>query len=476
MAFVNNTLIIRRELMSQLIQLYKDGSLPENIDRIPLKMSPRNAQTRGRCCIHKERVVLKYKMLPLLGYSIDEEEDELTPLSVYAKNALERRQTKKRILTVVDEACTACVKTNYIVTNLCKGCVARSCSMNCPKNAINFMENGQAKIDHNKCINCGICKEACSYHSIVYIPIPCEEACPVKAISKDENGIEQIDEEKCIYCGKCINACPFGSIFEVSQVFDIFSALSRGEKIVAIVAPAILSQYDKRLTAIFKAISAIGFHEVVEVAHGAMETTKREGHELQEKLESGQPFMTTSCCPSYVQLVKKHLKEMQSYVSDTKSPMFYTAEMVKEKHPDAKIVFIGPCVGKRKEVAENPMVDYVLTFEELDCIFSGLNIDIKDIENEENGAPKAGKGFANAGGVIGAVAEMYPNLGIKPVQLANINKKNIALLRAYAKGKAPGNFIEVMACEGGCISGPCGRVDYSKAQKIFKSAMDNIHE
>ena len=130
MAFVNNTMIVRRELMSKLIAHFKAGDLVEKIDRIPLLMSPKNAHARGRCCIHKERAVLKYKMLPILGYRIDEEEDELTPLSDYAKRALERKETNKTILTVVDEACTACVKTNYVVTNLCKGCVARSCYMN----------------------------------------------------------------------------------------------------------------------------------------------------------------------------------------------------------------------------------------------------------------------------------------------------------------------------------------------------------
>ncbi|MDD3321933.1 MAG: 4Fe-4S binding protein, partial [Paludibacter sp.] len=243
MAFVNNTQIIRRELMSRLIKLHKEGKLLAEIDRIPLKLSPKNAQSRGRCCIYKERAVLKYKMLPILGYSIEDEEDELKPLSAYAEAALIRKTKSKTILTVVDEACTACVKTNYVVTNLCKGCVASSCYMNCPKDAISFMENGQARIDPKKCINCGICKEACPYHSIVFIPVPCEEACPVKAIYKDENGIEHIDESKCIYCGKCINACPFGSIFEVSQVFDIFATLNRGEKLVAIMAPSVQSQF-----------------------------------------------------------------------------------------------------------------------------------------------------------------------------------------------------------------------------------------
>lgn len=471
MAFVNNTLIVRRDLMAKLISLYKENALITEIDRLPIKMSPKNSLARGRCCIHKERAVLKYKMLPILGYSIDEEVDELTTLSEYAEKAIERTETKKSILTVVDEACTACVKTNYVITNLCKGCVARSCYMNCPKDAISFMDNGQAHINHNKCINCGICKEACPYHSIVYIPIPCEEACPVKAIQKDENGIEHIDETKCIYCGKCINACPFGSIFEVSQLFNILPAIKRGEKLIAIMAPAIQSQFNNSITEIANAVRQIGFSEAIEVAYGAMKTTKLEGAELNEKLESGQQFMTTSCCPSYIELVNKHLHEMKPYVSHTKSPMHYTAEMVKAKYPDAKIVFIGPCVGKRKEMSENKLIDYMLTFEELDSIFTGLSIKIESSTTEAACAPISGRGFARAGGVISAVALMYPQLGIKPIQVSSLNKKNIGLLRAYAKGKAPGNFIEVMACEGGCISGPCGKVDYTQAQKIFKKAM-----
>jgi [FeFe] hydrogenase (group B1/B3) len=474
MAFVNNTMIVRRELMSKLISLYKEDKLVDEIDRIPLKMSPKNAQARGRCCIHKERAVLKYKMLPILGYRVDEEEDELTPLSDYAQRAINRKELNSTILTVVDEACTACVKTNYVVTNLCKGCVARSCYMNCPKDAITFMDNGQAHINHAKCINCGICKEACMYHSIVYIPVPCEEVCPVKAIQKDENGIEHIDESKCIYCGKCINACPFGSIYEVSQVFDILSAIKRGEKLVAIMAPSIMSQFNNSLTEITTAVEKIGFVEAIEVAHGAMETTRREGAELQEKLESGQQFMTTSCCPSYIELVNKHLPEMKPFVSHTGSPMYYSIEMAKEKYPDAKVVFVGPCVGKRKEVMDHPDIDYILTFEEIDTLFSGLGIEIESTETEKVAAPLEGRGFARAGGVITAVQSLYPHLGIKPIQVANLNKKNIGLLRAYTKGKAPGNFIEVMACEGGCISGPCGKIDYSQAQKIFKKQMGEI--
>ena len=474
MAFVNNTMIIRRELMAKLIALYKADRLIEDIDRIPVEMKPKNTKARGRCCIYKERAILKYKMLPILGYAIHEEDDELTPLSAYAKEALERKETKKTILTVVDESCTACVKTNYVVTNLCKGCVGRPCYMNCPKDAITFMENGQAHIDHVKCINCGICKSACPYHSIVFIPVPCEEACPVKAIQKDENGIEYIDEDKCIYCGKCVNACPFGSIYEVSQLFDVLSSIKSGKQVVAIVAPSIMSQFDHSIHAIKAAIEKIGFTEAFEVAYGAMETTKREGQELQDKLESGQQFMTTSCCTSYVELVNKHVPEMKPFLSHTASPMYYTVEIAKARYPEAKIVFIGPCVSKRKEVMDHPDIDYTITFEEIDCLLTGLGIEIETVTSEQETAPLAGRGFARAGGVIAAVQQMYPNVAVKLVQVSDLHKKNVALLRAYAKGKAPGNFIEVMACEGGCISGPCGKIDYAKAAKIFKKQMGEM--
>src|SRR5665647_1235352 len=102
MAFVNNTMIVRRDLMSKLIKLHKEGNLVAEIDRLPILMSPKNAQARGRCCIHKERAVLKYKMLPILGYSVDEEHDELTPVSYTHLRAHERTETRKNILTVVD--------------------------------------------------------------------------------------------------------------------------------------------------------------------------------------------------------------------------------------------------------------------------------------------------------------------------------------------------------------------------------------
>ncbi len=462
MALSNNVMIVRHRLMTELVKLWSAKELVEKIDYLPIQLSPKGSAHPGRCCVHKERAVWKYKSLPLLGLDMSNETDELTPLSEYARMACKRvennEKPKDNILCVIDEACSSCVQANYEVSNLCRGCIARSCQANCPKGAVHMSgKDGKAWIDHKACSNCGICHRSCPYHAIVYIPVPCEEVCPVRAIKKDANGIERIDESKCIFCGKCINACAFGAIFEVSHVFDVLNNIRKGEEVVAIVAPSILSQFEAPIEQVYGAIKQIGFSDVIEVAQGAMDTVRNEGHELLEKIEEGQAFMTTSCCPSYVELVDKHIPDMRKYVSSTGSPMYYTARIAKEKHPNAKIVFVGPCVAKRREAQRDEAVDYVVTFEELASVFEGMSIKIEEAEPFEMPfkSVREAHGFAQAGGVMGAVKAFLKSAAVGSVQIADLNKKNIAMLRAFAKtGKTPERFVEVMACEGGCITGP----------------------
>ncbi len=463
MAFTNNIMIVRHRLLKELVKLWRDGRLVQDIDRLPLTLSPRTTKHPMRCCIYHERAMWKYKALPLLGLDMTDETDEMTPLSDYAARALSRAEGAEphsNIMCVIDEACSACVHVNYEITNLCRGCVARTCVHSCPKGAVHVNhDNGKAVIDHDACISCGICYKSCPYHAIVYIPVPCEEACPVKAISKDENGVEHIDESKCIYCGKCLNACPFGAIFEISQTFDVLERMRRGERTVAIVAPSILGQFQVPAAQVYGALRAMGFADVVEVARGAMSTVEHEAAELLEKIEEGQPFMTTSCCPSWMELVAKHMPAMSKHVSTTGSPMYSTARMVREEQPGSRVVFIGPCVAKRREAQRDEAVDNVLSFEEIASIFEGLGIDPAEAEpyTPEFTAVREAHGFAQAGGVAGAVRS-YLKLDaerVKHIQVANLDKKNIGVLSAYARtGTAPANFIEVMACEGGCITGP----------------------
>ena len=154
--------------------------------------------------------------------------------------------------------------------------------------------------------------------------------------------------------------------------------------------------------------------------------------------------------------------------------MYYTAKIAKKKHPEAKMVFIGPCLAKKKEVRDNPDTDIALTFEEIGSVFAGLHIDFATVEpfTPEVESYKAAHGFAQTGGVIGAVKYILKDEQLKATAIANLDKKNIALLKGIAKtAKAPSPFIEVMACPGGCATGPLIYNDPATALKNLNTAL-----
>ena len=126
-------------------------------------------------------------------------------------------------------------------------------------------------------------------------------------------------------------------------------------------APAVVGQFPGTIGQLKSAMKKVGFTHVYEVAQGADVTIKNEAKELEERLEEGQPFMTTSCCAGYNEFTKKHLPEIEQYKSDTKTPMYYTAELVKQDNPDCLTVFVGPCLAKRMEAESDPNTDYVIT-------------------------------------------------------------------------------------------------------------------
>lgn len=467
MAFVNNVMIIRRDLLTRMAAEYKEGRLLDDINRLPIEIT-RKQNGNERCCINKARAVVKYKIMAILGYGREDEKDELDTLSYYAGKVINHEYKSSKYLTVVDEACTSCVKSSYIVTNLCKGCIAQPCMSNCPKSAINRGPTGQAVIDPDKCVGCGICKSLCPYHSIIYMPVPCEESCPVGAISKNEDGIENIDEEKCILCGKCINACPFGSIIENSDLFDVMHLLKDGRPVNALIAPSIFGQYSVRPGAIIDALKKLGFSHVFEVAEGAAITTQNESEELRHNLKAGAPFMTTSCCAAWVQAVNKHIPEMKKYVSSTFTPLAYTAKECRKLYPDDPVVFIGPCMAKRKEVRENEQINLTMTFEELACLLNGWNIPIlegEDLPLDEN-IQMQSRNYCLSGGVADAVIR-HSGTEATSMIVNGIDSKQLKLLANMAKtGKSEACMIEVMACEGGCIAGPCSH-EFPKDSKRF---------
>ncbi len=451
---INNADILRREVVTRIILQLKNGDLLENVDDIPYVMRPRGGEIT-RCCIYKDRAMLKYRTMGVLGFGIDDEKEERTRLSQYTQQAMERTEVLKNPISVMTEACSACVKTNYVVTNMCRGCVARPCETSCNKNAIFFL-NGQAQIETSKCVNCGLCQKNCPFHAIIYQPVPCEESCPVGAITKDVYGKEVIDHSKCIYCGRCVSACPFGAVMERSHIVDVFKVLKDPERtVVAIVAPAIAGQFKAPLQNIMGAVKQIGFDQVQEVARGADVTTHHEAEEFIEKMQAGEKFMTTSCCPSYYRLVNKHIKELKPFVSHTKSPMYYSAELVKQEIPDAAVVFIGPCLAKRHEAYKDPNVDYVLSFEEVATALSALEItiDVASTGELDQGVDPSSRGYATTGGVAAAVHKKVDGRAqMTPIVINGISKQTIRELKGFPT-KCPGNMVEVMACEGGCVGG-----------------------
>lgn len=472
MAYNNNVMFIRYNLLTELVKLWKENTLEEKIDHMLIERYPRKRQAKGRCCVYKERAVMKYKTMAMLGFDMSDEHDETDNLRSYVRRMQERTlpDAERGILSVMDEACSSCVKKNYEITDLCRGCVARPCYTNCPREAISYDNDGKAHIDHQKCISCGKCQQACPYHAIVYIPVPCEEACPVKAISKDEYGVEHIDPAKCIYCGKCLNACPFGAIFDQCTVFDVLKRMRAGKEVTAMVAPAVLAQFGLPIEQVYGALMQAGFTDIIEVAYGAEETTRRESAEFKERMEEGAPFMTTSCCPAYVNLARKHIPELLKYVSTTASPMVYTAEYARKKHPDAVNVFIAPCASKKAECREHDDVDFVWTFRELEAVLAGLGINIAECTpyTPQENSGKDAHGFAKSGGVFTAVKNHLGEPSLEGTVIAGLDKKNIGLLRAYAKtGKCPGKMVEVMSCPGGCITGPCACSENLEAQRHF---------
>ena len=205
----SRTTSIRREIMEMVARFYFEDRVSKAIDTIPLQIIPRDA-TPIRCCIFRDREIIRLRTIATLGFSLEQEvESESLLLSDYANIALGRSRPEFPILTFISEACKACVRANYMVTNMCHDCVAQPCMVSCPRGAIR-RAGDHAQIDPTLCVNCGICMNACPFHAIVYVPVPCEEACPVNAIS--EGDLYKIDPEICTDCGTCAGVCPMEAI------------------------------------------------------------------------------------------------------------------------------------------------------------------------------------------------------------------------------------------------------------------------
>ncbi len=416
-----------------------DGTLMETILDIPKAIMPGPKPTM-RCCVFKERAIVAERI----------------------KIAMGGDRTNPNIIEVIDIACDECPVGGHLITDSCRGCIAHYCQDACPRDCIVTDEHQRAHIVKEKCIECGRCAQVCPYHAIHNVKRPCEDACKVKAIDMNENMAARIDGDKCVACGACVYQCPWGAIMDKSYILNAVHFLreraqGEGGPLVAVVAPSIAGQFAyAKLGQVLSGIRALGFDAIEEVALGADMAAYDEAEEL---YETG--MLTSSCCPAFVDYVQKAFPQLAGYVSKGLSPMGRIGKRVKERLPDARVVFIGPCTAKKTEAQREDVhkyIDCVLTFEELQALFDARDIDITKLEpGALNTASRFGRVFARSGGVAEAVAEGLKERGhtdfdYKPLACDGLEQCRAALLR-LGKGVLPHNFLEGMACEGGCING-----------------------
>ncbi len=415
------------------------GRLPQTAIDIPMTIVPGKTPTM-RCCVYKERAILTERV----------------------KIAMGGRTDSDNVIQVIDIACDECPVGGYEVTNACRGCLAHRCEDVCRFGAISFDEHHVAHIDKTKCKECGACSKVCPYTAIVGRKRPCQNACKVKAISMNEDKAATIDEEKCIACGACVYQCPFGAITDKSYIVNVIDMIKGSNnnqkyKMYAVVAPSISSQFTyAKLGQVVTGLKELGFHTVVEAALGADMVAQAESRELAEK-----GFLTSSCCPAFVNYIQKNFPDLLPYVSHNLSPMATIAKYIKDTMPGARVVFVGPCTAKKMEVqldTVKPYVDAAMTFEELQALFDSRDLDITTLEEGVlDNASYFGRIFARSGGLSDAVAQGLKEQGITDFELKACSCDGIEACRTALlqkrKNLLNANFIEGMACVGGCIGG-----------------------
>lgn len=461
---------LKYEVLKEVSELkFNDELTQENIEKIPYNIIP-GSQPRFRCCVYKEREIIRQRVQLAMGKP---------PIPPH--NA-ENYKVTDNVIQVIPAACEGCPINRFQVTENCQKCMAKACQRACAFGAITITGRG-AYIDQDKCRECGRCAEACPYHAIADLMRPCKRSCDVGAISIGEDKLAVINEEKCISCGHCAQACPFGAISDTSVITEVIDALKSEKRTVAIPAPAVEGQFGPNATVgrVITALKKLGFDDVYEVALGGDAVSYFEAKELMENKDAGKK-MTTSCCPAFANLIRKHYPTLLENMSTTVSPMQAVYRWIKKNDSDAYVVFIGPCMAKKDEVKYYNEDIAVITFEELNAIFDAKGIDPNECEEEESLATSYGRRFSGSGGVAASVAKAVNEMNydkdikLKPCSGVKECKVGLAMLKA---GKLPEDIIEGMACEGGCIAGPgaielLNKLKAARMKKIKGRDEDNI--
>lgn len=458
--FETDVQLLKYRVLKAVAKRAYEGTLMESYYEIPKLISPGPKPTM-RCCVYKERAIVQERVRLAMGG--------------------DRRNLN--IIEVIEIACDECPVERYMVSESCRGCISQRCIKTCPKQAIS-KKNGKAHIDFDLCIECGRCAKVCPYGAITEHVRPCERSCKVGAIHMNEEKKAEINPEKCISCGACSYACPFGAIMDKSFMVDAINIIRNKKenyKTVAIVAPAIAAQFDGvTLGQVATAIRQLGFDYVVEAAIGADMVADKEAEELVEK-----GFLTSSCCPAFVDYIKKHVPELADKISHNLSPMAEIGKFVKlGGESPVKCIFIGPCTAKKAEMRlpnVDLWIDSVLTFEELQAMIDAREIEMENLEETSmNDASYFGRIFGRSGGLTEAVLEVIKEKGldfeVKAEACDGIEACKAALLKSKF-GKLDKNFIEGMACVGGCVGGAASLNHEPKSRmKVDKYGKDSDKE
>ena len=465
---------IRKKVFTEVARMAYSGNGYEGVEDLPYKIVPGD-RPMHRESIFLEREIVKERVRLAMGLGMQPVQTRNVMTEGMDQAAIAEQYYEPPLINIIPYACHGCLENTYRVTQYCQNCLASSCEKVCPKDAIDT-HNGRKLINLDKCIRCGKCASACPYHAIIHLERPCQAACGMDAIGSDEYGRAVINQDKCVSCGQCLVSCPFGAIVDKGQTFQVVQSIMKGDKVVAIVAPAFIGQFGKHSTPgkFIAAMKKLGFSRIVEVAVGADMCTIEEAKDFLERVPKEQKYMATSCCPAWHSMIYKLFPGETKNISMTLTPMVFTARLMKKKYPGCKVVFVGPCAAKKLEAIREDIrsdVDFVLTFEELQGMFEAKEVDFETIEPmfDLNEGTAAGRGFAVAGGVAGAVEKLIRetnhDVEVKTARAEGLRdcRKLMTLAKA---GKYDGCLLEGMACPGGCVAGAGTLLPVDLATKV----------
>ena len=465
---------IRKKVFTEVARMAYAGGDYSKAEDLPYIIVPGD-QPLHRESVFLERAIAGERVRLAMGLSIRPIQTRSLMTEGMDAAAVAEQYYEPPLVNIIPYACHACPTNQYKVSNYCQNCLAASCQQVCPKGAISF-RNNRSYIDLEKCIRCGKCEKACPYNATVHLERPCAAACGMDAIGSDDHGRAVINQDKCVACGQCLVSCPFGAIVDKGQIFQVIQSILKGDKVIAIVAPAFIGQFGKHSTPgkFIAAMKELGFERTVEVAIGADMCTIEEAKDFLEKVPNEQKYMATSCCPAWHSMIYKLFPGEAKNISMTLTPMVFTARLMKKKYPGCKVVFVGPCAAKKLEAIRADIrsdVDFVLTFEELQGMFEAKEINFETIEELSilNEGTATGRGFAVAGGVAKAVTDLiaqeHPDLEVKTARAEGLRDCRKLMLMAKA-GKYNGYLLEGMACPGGCVAGAGTLLPVDLAAKV----------